>query len=279
MLARCAFLLLFFSGFSEASSWSVCLTGLLRSTLNERLAENVRQRLFQSLPSATRVDVFGAFDAEAASRSAELYRHWPELTNSTVFLSTPAFTGNSRLRNGERFYQQWAKVDACFQLVQAAEVRRGERYDFFLRARSDLYFYYPVSNWLTANRSVVQTGAGLGCTPTDHFGSMPRHYAPMYAAAGEVTFDPEATPQNMGIAGAKVMCHCGANPDDGMHPECLIAGWLALRGVPVSNVCDHEYELWRHTHENDGLLTDFWNTPLNSSLETHEGTACSRSAL
>jgi hypothetical protein len=53
------------------------------------------------------------------------------------------------------------------------------------------------------------------------------------------------------------MCHCGVV----LQPECFMPGWLTLRGVAVDNVCDHEYELWRHTREfPNGTLTDFaWN--------------------
>jgi len=121
--------------------------------------------------------------------------------------------------------------------------------------RSDLYYFYPVKQWLVADPTRVQTGAGLGCTPTDHFGSMPRHLARLYASAAEVLFD-----RNLSVARFRAlphMCHCGVV----LQPECFMPGWLTLRGVAVDNVCDHGYELWRHTREfPNGTLTDFaWN--------------------
>lgn len=133
------------------------------------------------------------------------------------------------------------------------------RYDFFIRARSDLYYFFPVNSWLTADTTAVQTGAGLGCTPTDHWASMPRHLAPLYASAGQVTYDISMTPAL--FVSLAHMCHC---PSPGsIWPECFISGWLVLRGVAIKQVCDHEYELWRHTHQYpNGTLSDFWGNVL-----------------
>ena len=262
--------------------WAVCLTGLMRSTPHPTLAENVRLRLLRVLPDAARVDVFGVFPREDASHAERLHAAWPELRNSTLFYRAPEFKAPPGAdtvgvtQYAERFYQQWSKIDACLTLVKQREAEMGVRYDFVLRARSDLYYFIPVSRWLTADPNVIQTGAGLGCTPTDHFGAMPRHLAQMYASAAELTFDRNVTPAL--LRAQEHMCHCRGD----IFPECLIAGWLVLRNVEVRNVCDHEYELWRHTHVlENGTLSDFWSNVLSGPLVEPTGlpwsvpTACS----
>lgn len=238
---------------TSAYSWAVCLTGELRTTTHPMVVANLRARLIHSLPSADTVDVFAVLGAGDEDKAEALYAALPELVNRTSFLAAPAFNGSQPYAFAERFDMQCSKVDACFQRVQTHERFRGQRYHFFLRARSDLFYWYPVSNWLTTNNSIVQTGMSTsGGTPTDHFASMPRHLASVYAAAGEVVYDPLATPDRLlQVASLRQqMGHCPL-ADYGMWPECLITGWLALRGVLVVAVCGEYERLWVNTGHGD----------------------------
>jgi hypothetical protein len=226
------------------------------------------------LPEATQVDVFAAFQKSDVYMSSKVYQVWPELENHTVFVPDSFENVTGTFLFAEQFYKQWSKIEACLHLVELAEANFGFQYDFFARIRSDMYFRLPVNRWLTTNPTLVQTGAGLGCTPTDHFGVMPRHLAPIYASAHNVL---KETPEFLYHSASKVMCHC-PDMERRMWPECLIAGWLEINGVNVSNVCDHEYELWRHVHTDDkGNLYDLFQNVLKGPFEpeVEEAYSCS----
>jgi hypothetical protein len=240
----------------SAFSWAVCLTGQARSITHELIVANARARLLQSLPEATSVDAFAVLSSEDEAKQPVLLKLWPELEGRLLFYVSPPFAGKSLHENGPGFYNQWAKIEACLRMVEAHEAIVGRRFDFFVRARSDLYYYVPVNHWLSASHSTVQVGAGLGCTPSDHFGAMPRHLAGLYAGAGKIAFDPTATSAAISAVAESSLCHCSGGGL--LHPECLIAAWLRLHNVPFHIACSTQFGLWRHTRSDEnGELHDF----------------------
>ena len=251
------FALFFLARSCYSFSWAVCLTGEARSVANLHLVTNVRSRLLASLPEATSVDTYAVLSKEDEVHHLVLHAVWPELTGRVLFYKTPPFTGTSLHEHGHRFYLQWAKIEACLRMVEQNEETQGKRYDFFLRARSDLYYFVPVNTWLSASFSTVQVGAGLGCTPSDHFGAMPRHLAALYASAGEISFDKAATTHAISEAASGSLCHCPGETAT-LWPECLIAAWLRLHHVPFYIACNTQFGLWRHTSVSpNGELVSF----------------------
>jgi hypothetical protein len=229
----------------------------MRSTLHPMLVANARDMLLRQLPKASKVDVFAVFDDRDQPKADLVHTAWPEIeAHNVLFLKTPAYNALPKYNWGQRFYEQWSKVEACLGLVLVQERLVGQRYDFFLRARSDLYYFHPAKAWLNLDDRAshsVQAVMGNDCTPSDHFGAMPRYLASAYASAGEIVYDSSQAAQNIPKG---TLCHCPNGLDAGAWPECLISAWLIMRNVSAYILCPFAVP-WTHTRvTNDNVLTD-----------------------
>jgi hypothetical protein len=219
-----------------ATSFAVCLTGGSRTFGSSVVAHNIRSQLIDALPGSA--DVFVVLPLEELANVTEVQASLRVLAPITVMFYSDVGYDDKCARSqfwAPIFYSQWMKVRLCFEAVQMHEAVVGRRYDYFVRARPDVFYLVNVRTWLRPSAETVQVGELLwkgccgkkiGCastTPTnDHFAVVPRSFAKVYAYAAEVLDDCTAT-----HADVRRVCHeCNR-----LAPECFLSYHLLRNNI------------------------------------------------
>jgi hypothetical protein len=225
---------------TNALDYAVCVTGQSRTLKYPIVYENLQQKLFGSLPNASRVELFFVFPRVPLSNATEsFFQRFPSSTiiyhDDIPYIDT---CNRTLAAHAENFQQQWLKVRACFHAILARE-ESTTPYDFIIRVRGDLFFFSPAFNWLTPRSDVIQVGEILwsSCSQqapaNDHFAYIPRKFASIYSSAASIL-------KNCSVSTDLILqtsCHyC-----DNVFQECYLSTHLALNGVPYTG-CYRTYD-------------------------------------
>lgn len=219
------------------------------------------------------MDVFFSLSRQESRSVSTLLDLFPR---STIVLSEPApylnVCGRQESSQEESFHVQWSRVRTCFGAIATYELNNDLRYDYFVRIRPDMYFFYPVSTWLQPGQDAIVVGETLwqqigACTAVapanDHFAVIPRLHAEMFAGAADILSRCEVSHE--AIVGTS--CHrC-----DVAYPECFLSTYLLLHNLSYVG-CAPQYvphegmpiSLWTIARDGgtSGLMDAHRHTPL-----------------
>jgi hypothetical protein len=248
MCCVAALLLLLAPAAAAPPRFAVCITGEPRVLTEPRVTANVDTHLLRALPGSTHL--FASFPAASASdpRLAAVMRVLK--AREVHFGEPPEYVEacgrtDVGLKYASSFAQQWGRLEECYSRVKAAEAVDGQPFDYFVRARPDLFYFEPQGELPPPDAVLALERVYTPCFArveqqhpiNDHYALMPRALADAYVGAAEVLSDCGWAEE----LAARPDCDCVCNNCVTPSPECYLTGALLRAGV-ATRACLPTYE-------------------------------------